>query len=321
MKKITLSDIAKKTGYSVNTVSHALRDMKDISKEVKAYINDTAKKMGYIPNLSAGVLRGGKTMSIAIIVDDITSLDTANAVKEIEVMLRRRGYSIFLMNTQGSKSLCESAVTSALSRNADGIIVLGSLLPKKSIELINENNTPLLFAGAEQKGGVSVTVNQYECGYMAGEKLSELGHKKILFIGDNQKSLSGIQDASMDFSIYTELSENKECSVIVCGNYDIAFKVYMLQIKNGLAIPNDISVISLERKWNDSPLPVDVTCIGEDGSIFCAEVVSILLSMINGEDISSEVTVSPKFFEGETVSEPSAKFKANSRKQLSDYLL
>ena len=50
MKKITLSDIAKKTGYSVNTVSHALRDMKDISKEVKAYINDTAKKMGYIPS-------------------------------------------------------------------------------------------------------------------------------------------------------------------------------------------------------------------------------------------------------------------------------
>ena len=43
MKKITLSDIAKKTGYSVNTVSHALRDMKDISKEVKTYINDTAK--------------------------------------------------------------------------------------------------------------------------------------------------------------------------------------------------------------------------------------------------------------------------------------
>ncbi len=319
MKKITLSDIAKKTGYSVNTVSHALRDMKDISKEVKIYINDTAKKMGYIPNLSAGVLRGGKTMSIALIVDDITSLDTTNAVKEIELMLRKRGYSIFLMNTQGSTSLCESAVTSALSRNADGIIVLGCTLPKKSIDLIKENGTPLLFAGAEQNGVVSVTVNQYECGNLAGEKLSELGHKKILFMGDNQKILSGIQDSSRDFSIYTALSESKECSVIVCENYDIAFKVYMLQIKNGLAIPEDISLISLGRKWGNTPF--DITFIGEDGGIFCAELVGTLMSMINGEDVSSDVTVSPKFFDGETVSEPSAKFKANSRRQLSDYLL
>ena len=319
MKKITLSDIAKKTGYSVNTVSHALRDMKDISKEVKVYINDTAKKMGYIPNLSAGVLRGGKTMSIALIVDDITSVNTANEVKEIELMLRKRGYGIFLMNTQGNTDLCESALTSALSRNADGIIVLGCTLPKKSIELIKENGTPLLFAGTEQKGVVSVNVNKYESGYMAGEWLSKLGHKKILFIGNSQEIISGIQDASRDFSIYTDHSGSIECSAVVCENYDIAFKTHMLQNKNRLAVPEDISIISLDCRWQNTP--IDMTCIGEDGGIFCAEVISTLLCMINGDDVSSEVTVSPKFFDGGTVSEPSAKFKSNSRRQLSDYLL
>ncbi len=319
MKKITLADIAKKTGYSVNTVSHALRDMKDISKEVKTYINDTAKKMGYIPNLSAGVLRGGKTMSIALIVDDITAINTANSVKEIELMLQKRGYGIFLMNTEGNTDLCESAVTSALSRNADGIIVLGCTLPKNSIELIKENGTPLLFAGTGQQGVASVTVNQYECGSLAGEKLFELGHKKILFIGDNKKILSGIQDASRDFSIYTSPFDSKECSAIVCENYDIAFKTYMSQSRNGLSVPEDISVMSLGCKWDSATL--DITCIGEDGGIFCAEVISTLLGMINGDDVSSEVNVSPKFFDGETVSEPSTKFKANSRKQLSDYLL
>ncbi len=319
MKKITLSDIAKKTGYSVNTVSHALRDMKDISKEVKTYINDTAKKMGYIPNLSAGVLRGGKTKSIALIVGDITSVNTANSVKEIELMLRKRGYGIFLMNTQGSTNLCESAVTSALSRNVDAIIVLGCTLPKKSIELIKENATPLLFAETEEKDAVSVNINQYECGILAGKKLSELGHKKILFMGENQKILSGIQDASRDFSIYTDYSESKECSVVVCDNYDIAFKECMFQIKNGLSVPEDISVMSLGCKWDS--VPFDITCIGEDGGIFCAEVVGTLMSMINGDDVSSEVSVSPKLFDGETISEPSAKFKANSRRELSDYLL
>ena len=37
-KRVTLKDIAAKTGYSVTAVSHALKDMPDISQEAKNYI-------------------------------------------------------------------------------------------------------------------------------------------------------------------------------------------------------------------------------------------------------------------------------------------
>ena len=45
-KRITLSDIAKKTGYSINTVSHALNDKSDISEETKNFIKETADSKG-----------------------------------------------------------------------------------------------------------------------------------------------------------------------------------------------------------------------------------------------------------------------------------
>lgn len=51
-----MADIAKQTGYSVNTVSHALNNKPDISEKTKKYIVETAKKMGYIANVSAGAL-------------------------------------------------------------------------------------------------------------------------------------------------------------------------------------------------------------------------------------------------------------------------
>lgn len=157
MKKITLSDIAKKTGYSVNTVSHALRDMKDISKEVKVYINDTAKKMGYIPNISAGVLRGGKTMSVAVIVKDISAMETALIIKEIEIKLSKKGYSIFVMNTDGDEKEERSAITRALSQNVDGIIIEAVLKTNSSLKFLKESSVPFLFLGAEVKGIPSVS--------------------------------------------------------------------------------------------------------------------------------------------------------------------
>ena len=57
VKNVTLADIARETGFSVNTVSHALNNKSDISEKTKSYIVDVAKRMNYITNLSAKSLR------------------------------------------------------------------------------------------------------------------------------------------------------------------------------------------------------------------------------------------------------------------------
>ena len=52
--KVRLCDIAAKTGFSINTVSHALRDLPDISEATKALIRRAAEELDYIPDLQAG---------------------------------------------------------------------------------------------------------------------------------------------------------------------------------------------------------------------------------------------------------------------------
>ena len=99
MKKVTLSDIAHETGYSVNTVSHALHDKSDISEETKEIIRQTAKNLGYIGNSSARSLRSGKSKSIAFIVSDISNPYFSIRIKEIENWLRGTGYTVFVLNT------------------------------------------------------------------------------------------------------------------------------------------------------------------------------------------------------------------------------
>jgi len=105
MKGITLADIAKATGYSINTVSHALHDKTDISDETKRLIKAKAKEMGYIVNTSASALRSGKTRSIAIIVGDIANPFFSILIKEMEKSLRECNYNSLVLNTDEDEAL------------------------------------------------------------------------------------------------------------------------------------------------------------------------------------------------------------------------
>ena len=43
IQRVTMQDIARQTGYSVNTVSHALRNKDDISRETRERIQKVAR--------------------------------------------------------------------------------------------------------------------------------------------------------------------------------------------------------------------------------------------------------------------------------------
>ena len=47
-RRVTLKDIAEKTGFTVNTVSQALRGSPKLREETKAAIRAAAKELGYV---------------------------------------------------------------------------------------------------------------------------------------------------------------------------------------------------------------------------------------------------------------------------------
>ena len=70
-KRITLKDIADQCGYSVNTVSRALRNDSKLSEATISRIHQIADDLGYMKNVVASSLRSGNTTLLAVIVDDI----------------------------------------------------------------------------------------------------------------------------------------------------------------------------------------------------------------------------------------------------------
>ena len=88
---VTLKDIAQQTGYSINTVSRALRDKADIADATRQKIKKVAAEMGHVNNMLAASLRLGYTNTVAVILGDISNPHFAIMMKEIEVHAREYG--------------------------------------------------------------------------------------------------------------------------------------------------------------------------------------------------------------------------------------
>lgn len=73
-KKPTISDIARKAGVSIATVSRVLRGSDyPVKSEVRERVTVIARQMEYKPNIFSQMLRGSSSREIGIIAPSITN--------------------------------------------------------------------------------------------------------------------------------------------------------------------------------------------------------------------------------------------------------
>lgn len=320
MKGVKLADIAKKTGYSVNTVSHALLNKPDISEKTREYIKSVADEMGYIANVSAGALRSGKSKTIAIIVGDISNPHFSIMIKEMEVKLRKYGYSAFILNTDEDEKLERAAIISAISKNVDGIIICPVQKTHDNIDFINKNGLPYVLIGRrfEENHSNYVICDDVNGGYVAAEYLINMGHKKILFItgseyiSSSRERLEGARRAVADNGLFDDslviaeiglvkndeqilytLKNNDDCTGVICFSDMIALQVCYYLKRLGKSVPQDKSVIGFDNIASKFYLPLMLTSVTSSKTKMSNKAVDTLMEIINEETESIHQYVLP----------------------------
>ncbi len=313
MKNITMSDIAKKTGFSVNTVSHALNDKPDISQKTKDIIRKTAEKMGYIANTSAQTLRSGKSKCIAIIVGDISNPHFSILIKEMQTRLHAYGYAAILFNTDEDETLERIAITSALSKGVDGMLLCPAQKSKKNIEFLKTFDIPFILFGRRFE---DIPTNFVICddengGYTAAEFLLNRNHKKLLFvnapnyISSAKERLDGAVRAVKERNLPAEvlkcavvsptgaekaipeiLNINSDCTGIICFSDLIAMQVcYFLKQKNK-SVPRDVSVIGFDNIASKFKFPLMITSVTSSKTKMSITAVEYLMLLINSPKLN-----------------------------------
>ena len=67
---ITISDISKKLGVSVSTVSKALNGYRDVAPETRERVMEIARDWGYQPSAAARSLRRGRTDKVGLFINN-----------------------------------------------------------------------------------------------------------------------------------------------------------------------------------------------------------------------------------------------------------
>lgn len=187
MMPVRLKDIAEKTGYSINTVSLALKASTRISTEAREIITDTAKSMNYVPNKIARSLVTNRSDVFGFVVPKYSNFVSSLLASQFERMLSAMGYSMLLVST---KQAGERRVLDVLrSQRVAGIFMFPMLPPDfRLLEYVQKCDTPFVFLSYGRDYELvcdAVYTDREQASYIVTKHLIEMGHRRIGFISSS----------------------------------------------------------------------------------------------------------------------------------------
>jgi LacI family transcriptional regulator len=188
MKKVSISDIARKAGVSVSTVSFVMNDKAvkmRISREVIEKVENVAREMGYRPNQLARGLRTGKTKTIGLIVENISNAFFATLAKTIEDEAKKYDYKVVYCSTDNDDDKARDLINMLSQRQVDGYIITPTLHLAEEIQRLRAESKPVVLIDRyfpQHEEIPAVLVDNYEGVAKGTEFLLEKGYRKIALV-------------------------------------------------------------------------------------------------------------------------------------------
>lgn len=180
---VTLEMVARHAGVSPSTVSRILNGTASVSEAKQQAVDDAIRELGFRPNPVARGLAGGRTLSVGVVTQTISSPFYGEALHGIENRLEGAGYIPLFVSGHWQESEERKALEALLSRRVDGLIVLAGRLPNAELQAI-ARDLPMVVAGRQLAGPglFSFGFDNRAGGYIATRHLIECGHTRIAYI-------------------------------------------------------------------------------------------------------------------------------------------
>lgn len=198
-RKPTITDVAKAAGVSAAAVSYVLNGrLKEVSPATAERVLEKVRELGYVKNLAAASLTGQKSRMIAVIIPTLYDPQAVGPEPPInpfygELLIRlehearSRGYAVCFHTGRE-----EENAQFLLQRNMDAAVLVGFSEWDLPGLLKNPGIRCVLFDShhhAPTHG--HVRTNEQKGGYLASERLIDIGRRRLLFVGAKPLPTSG----------------------------------------------------------------------------------------------------------------------------------
>ncbi|MBP3523189.1 MAG: LacI family DNA-binding transcriptional regulator [Clostridia bacterium] len=310
-RRCTLQDIADRTGYTVNTVSRALKNKSDISAATREYIRQAADEMGYIRNQMASSLRSGQTRTLGVIIGGMSNPYYGVMTDAIQDVAAESGYSLLIFCSRDDPELEFQVVETAISRQVDGILLFPCRGSGRTIERMKAAGVPyvLMARHFDSPDDDWVVCGEEEGAYLATKHLIDAGHTRLGFlssfdvVGSSEWRTHGFLRAleehglpkengllarrSGDEEIRDQLNAWRRDGVtgaFVFCDMEAWLAVSVLQ-QQSLSIPGDMAIIGFDNIQGILPIPAPICSVGYDIPAMARSGIDLLRRRIHREDM------------------------------------
>lgn len=314
----TIKKVCQLAGVSTATVSRALKNPDMVNEKTKERIFKAIAEAGYRPNVLASSVKTGRSNSLVVLVPNLSNPFFCKIIQGIEQAAQESGYSVLLGDTQGNEKREHEYAGMVLSNRADGIIHLDHSFPfSKNDEKLAEN-VPMVSVCeriVSDKKYPVVEIDNYSACRALANHLTSYGHTKFGVIAGQKESqiyrdrLGGIKSVLLEQGIDLDdslvvggeysfvsgedgakelLKHSSRPTAIFCFNDDIAIGAIHAIKKQGLKVPEDISVVGFDNINVSAYIDPPLTTIDQPVYDMGRKAVDVILQLIKNQPLERD---------------------------------
>lgn len=279
-KKVpTIREVAEAAGVSISTVSNVLYGKRGFySPETAQRVWTAVEQLGYRPNHIARSLARRRTYTIGVVVEQLLGSVSHNmyfgaVLDGILQGATDQNYQVKIVRVPLDSY--ERAIGHIEDGSVEGVILVALWAGNPIIEYMEQSGVPAVVAGSIPPNVQlpCVDVEDIAATYQAVQWLISLGHRRIGIITGNMRQwsarrreqgyLMALREAGIEphpswryegnycleageAGAFQLLQTNPRPTAIVCGNDGMAIGALHVLQRQGIRVPNDISIIGFD---------------------------------------------------------------------------
>lgn len=318
----TMADIAAHLGVSRQLVSLVLRDAPGASEKTRRRVLEAAKELGFSPHIGARSLRRARSKDLGVIFTPSHSTEP-EIVEHIYPAAAARRYDVILSAQTATRSTGQ-AVEELLGHRCAALIVIGSDLDHAGLREVGRRSPVPVVDVGYGRGNASYDVVR-SCGDKGIAEvvtyLAALGHQRITYVDPAAMPAAALRRRGYERAMsrlglttdvlsmtgdYTKwdyfeeagstaarmLLQRRELpTAVVVANDHSAVGLLQILVRNGVRVPEEVSVTG----FDDAPIArlssVDLTTVRQDPELMGVAAVDAVIRRIEDRDLKPRETV------------------------------
>lgn len=319
-RRVTLAEVAARSGVSTITVSRALREPARVSADTLARVRRAIAQLGYVENRVASGLASGSSRIVPVLIPTLTHAVYVPFLRGVHAELDEHGYQVLLATTEYERETEAQLVETLLGWFPAGLLLAGvdhtPAARQRLVQAVAQGIAVVEFMDlAPTPIDLNVGLSHAAVGAAVAEHLVAKGLEHVAYAGTlaardtrSARRAQGFREAlearglphyelrlERPFSIGlggtltdTLLDRHPRLQAIFFANDDLAAGGLFAAQRRRLRIPDELALVGFNDLEIASVVHPSLTSVAVDQEAMGRTAARLLLARLRGEDVPAE---------------------------------